>query len=515
MNGDVVNRARLEEEIDRIGKNSVGKTGFGAAVGVLSVCVLTAIILGSVSLNESNSGATQNINKITANFDTGDPTSTGVCVNLVGSKYQVSLDYSNTATTSYIQFLDGVTAGVAQQNRVLTLDANMGVSGISTLSSKVLYGQLGDGSGSGACPAYIKGLSVTNGSYLDGILISGDTTTNSVTGTNSAVVGGNDNIINAIDSDNCGIFAGNNNAISGQIQGRSVVLGGQLNNIIGDASYHSVIAGGQGSSIAGTESRNSGIIGGYQNKIEGTRSYQSFIAGGSENTISGTISNDSGIIGGQINKINSQFTFIGGGQGLSTQTGSSWNNSALVGMYNNHTTYPWDESGTQTHPGSCYRFIVGSGSASAVNNAFVVDDVGNLYFGTSAGASIYQRTGQNEYTPKAFTIQHPTINNRWLRHGCLEGPEGGVYYRGKGEAPTTIQLPNYATHIASDFTVQVTPIGSPRMMSASEVSPEGTFRVYGEGKFHWNAIGERVALDPEPLKTDVTIHSVGPYSWSV
>ena len=97
----------------------------------------------------------------------------------------------------------------------------------------------------------------------------------------------------------------------------------------------------------------------------------------------------------------------------------------------------------------------------------------------------------------------------------MEGPEGGVYYRGKGEAPATIRLPDYATHIASDFTVQVTPIGSPRMMSASEVSQEGTFRVYGEGKFHWTAIGERVPLEAEPLKTEVNIHSMGPYSWSV
>jgi hypothetical protein len=206
-----------------------------------------------------------------------------------------------------------------------------------------------------------------------------------------------------------------------------------------------------------------------------------------------------------------------GGQGLSTALGGSWNHATLCGKYNDPNFYPWDMSATaQVLQGVSYRFAVGSGTGTGTSQlAFAVDDVGNLYFGTCAGACIYQRTGQNAYTAKSFTIQHPTINNRWLRHGCLEGPEGGVYYRGKGEAPTTIQLPDYATHIASDFTVQVTPIGSPRMMSASEVSPEGTFQVYGDGNFHWTAIGERVALDPEPLKTDVTIHSVGPYSWSV
>ena len=679
MSNDANEITTLSDKISEIGRNSVGTTGFGAAVGVLSVCVLTAIILGSVSLNESNSGATQNINKITANFEIGDLTDTGVSVNLVGSKYQVSLDYSQGVTNSFLNLLQGVTPGVVQANRVLTLDTNMGVSGISTLRSKVLYGQLGDGSGSGACPAYISGLSVTNGSYLDGILISGDTTTNSVTGTNSAIVGGESNTVssnysgnlagqqntiaagaswsvivggvsnqaydsmsfvaggfnnsvsgvssaiigghdNTVTASHSGNLAGNANQVtnygSGNVAGASNIVSGiasgnvagQSNGVSGTYSgnvagtqngvsgnYSGNVAGnhnqvngnfsgnvaGAYNGVSGTESGNvagnhnqvngnySGNVAGAYNGVSGTESgnvagtqngvsgnYSGNVAGayngvsgnysgnvaGAYNTVSGQESGNlagesnvvsgpgSGNIGGQSNNVggsysgnvagisnvvNSDHTVTLGGKGLSTQTGSSWDYSALVGSYNNYSTYPWSESVPQTLTGTCYRFIVGSGSASAGNNAFVVDDVGNLYYGTSAGASIYQRTGQNEYTAKSFTIQHPTINNRWLRHGCLEGPEGGVYYRGKGEAPTTIQLPDYATHIASDFTVQVTPIGSPRMMSASEVSPEGTFRVYGEGKFHWNAIGERVALDPEPLKTDVTIHSVGPYSWSV
>ena len=185
-------------------------------------------------------------------------------------------------------------------------------------------------------------------------------------------------------------------------------------------------------------------------------------------------------------------------------------------MYNNHSTYPWDESGIQTQSGSCYRFIVGSGNPSTKNNAFVVDDVGNIYFGTSAGASIYHRTsttGSNQYTAKSFTIQHPTITDRWLRHGCLEGPEGGVYYRGKGEAPAIISLPDYVVHIAVNFTIQITPIGEPRLMSTSEVSADGKFHVYGEGRFHWNVTGERISLEPEPLKTEVRLRNIGPYSW--
>tara|TARA_R110000822_G_scaffold56167_3_gene142174 strand:+ start:3592 stop:5166 length:1575 start_codon:yes stop_codon:yes gene_type:complete len=521
--GDVENIASLSKKITKIDINSVGTTGFGAAVGVLSVCVLTAIILGSISLNESNSSATQNINKITANFETGDPTSTGAAVTLVGDKYQVSLDYSNTATTSYIQYLNNVNPGNGAARRALVLDTNSDITtGVQNFTAGIFQGQLGGPTVVTQNPAYISGLSVTNGSYLGGILVSGDLGTNVVTGTNSAVIGGYNNTVSGSSS---AIVGGEGNNIS-DISSRSFIGGGQGNGVCGnrsgtvggqdnsvlDNSTHSFIGGGLGNGVCGNRS---GTVGGQSNNIL-DNSTHSFIGGGEGVGVSG---NWSGTVGGQSNSILSTHTAILGGKGLSTAPGGSWDYATLCGVRNDPTFFPWDKI-TTTHgnKGTCYRFAVGAGDANAGNTdlGFAVDDVGNLYFGNnSGGCSIFVQNASAEYTAKSFTIQHPTVPNRWLRHGCLEGPEGGVYYRGKGEAPATIRLPDYATHIASDFTVQVTPIGSPRMMSASEVSQEGTFRVYGEGKFHWNAIGERVPLEVEPLKTDVRIHSMGPYSWSV
>ena len=95
----------------------------------------------------------------------------------------------------------------------------------------------------------------------------------------------------------------------------------------------------------------------------------------------------------------------------------------------------------------------------------------------------------------------------------MEGPEGGVYYRGKGEAPGKISLPSYATKIATDFTVNVTPIGEPRTLGVTEVDENGVFSVNGEGKFFWQAIGERVKMETEPDKEIVNIKRLGPYSW--
>ena len=62
---------------------------------------------------------------------------------------------------------------------------------------------------------------------------------------------------------------------------------------------------------------------------------------------------------------------------------------------------------------------------------------------------------------KKFDIPHPTRGEGWrLAHACLEGPEMGVYYRGKTKSKT-IDLPDYWTGLVhfDSITVQFTPIG--------------------------------------------------------
>ena len=62
---------------------------------------------------------------------------------------------------------------------------------------------------------------------------------------------------------------------------------------------------------------------------------------------------------------------------------------------------------------------------------------------------------------KQFDIKHPTRGEGWrLAHACLEGPEMGVYYRGKTKSKT-IDLPDYWTGLVhfDSITVQFTPIG--------------------------------------------------------
>jgi len=76
---------------------------------------------------------------------------------------------------------------------------------------------------------------------------------------------------------------------------------------------------------------------------------------------------------------------------------------------------------------------------------------------TATGVDI---TGQLSATTKSFLIDHPTKPGKKLRHGSLEGPENGVYIRGKSDS-NIIELPEYWTELVDEdsITVQLTPIG--------------------------------------------------------
>jgi len=124
------------------------------------------------------------------------------------------------------------------------------------------------------------------------------------------------------------------------------------------------------------------------------------------------------------------------------------------------------------------------------------------------------------YTSKTFVIDHPKDLSKYLVHACLEGPEAGVYYRGTGtiadlESSAVITLPAYLDNLATNLTVQVTPIynGSVRVLNTSCVS-NNRFTVYGDsGDFHWHVYGRRLTIAVEPEKSSVVVNGDGPYRW--
>ena len=63
---------------------------------------------------------------------------------------------------------------------------------------------------------------------------------------------------------------------------------------------------------------------------------------------------------------------------------------------------------------------------------------------------------------KLFDIPHPTKENKRLVHACLEGPENGVYVRGRLTNNNVIELPDYWRGLvdSESITVSLTQIGS-------------------------------------------------------
>ena len=88
---------------------------------------------------------------------------------------------------------------------------------------------------------------------------------------------------------------------------------------------------------------------------------------------------------------------------------------------------------------------------------------GDSNFTWDGGAQTLQITGILNADEKNFDIPHPTKEGWRLRYSVLEGPERGVYVRGKISGSNTIELPDYWSGLVYEdsISVQLTPVGSP------------------------------------------------------
>jgi hypothetical protein len=85
---------------------------------------------------------------------------------------------------------------------------------------------------------------------------------------------------------------------------------------------------------------------------------------------------------------------------------------------------------------------------------------GDVGIGTSSPAYKLEVNGSFAAITKSFVIDHPTKPDKKLRYGSLEGPENGVYIRGKGNSEI-IELPDYWVGLVYEdsITVNLTAIG--------------------------------------------------------
>jgi len=97
--------------------------------------------------------------------------------------------------------------------------------------------------------------------------------------------------------------------------------------------------------------------------------------------------------------------------------------------------------------------VVESGSR-VINGSLIVNGATHINGFLSFNSSIVGTT-------KKFDIMHPTKSNHRLAHACIEGPENGVYYRGRLIDTNIIELPEYWRGLvdAESITVNLTPHG--------------------------------------------------------
>ena len=184
--------------------------------------------------------------------------------------------------------------------------------------------------------------------------------------------------------------------------------------------------------------------------------------------------------------------------------------------------------GTQAgQTGQPRNSIILNASGSALNgetsNALYISPVRNVNGSTANGLYYDDIKAEVCYDEnKTFVIDHPVDKNKYLVHACLEGPEVGVYYRGKAfieeNNEVTIKLPSYVEHLATNFTIQITHIydrNNPGHKTYSTSLVENNeFTVFGEsGSFFWQVYGERNSVNVEPNKKDVELKGDGPYTY--
>ena len=121
--------------------------------------------------------------------------------------------------------------------------------------------------------------------------------------------------------------------------------------------------------------------------------------------------------------------------------------------------------------------------------------------GNVNGGSVTDSGGNVLSAKKDFDITHPTKEGWRLRHVCLEGPEAGVYYRGRLKGSNIIELPSYWKGLVDEntITVQLQSIGKHQNLVIESFSNE----------FVTIDIGNNIDLFTDEILIDCFYHVYG------
>ena len=147
------------------------------------------------------------------------------------------------------------------------------------------------------------------------------------------------------------------------------------------------------------------------------------------------------------------------GSGITLRYDSSTNYRALITPY-------WNTS-TDTR----IDFAINNTSGATPTVYMTVGYGGNVGIGTQTPGYKLEVNGSFAATTKSFVIDHPTKEGMRLRYGSLEGPENGVYVRGRLKDNNVIELPDYWTKLVDEdtITVNLTPIGKHQKLYVEDI----------------------------------------------
>jgi hypothetical protein len=193
---------------------------------------------------------------------------------------------------------------------------------------------------------------------------------------------------------------------------------------------------------------------------------------------------NNGRLGLNTNTITYQLDVLGGAAGATTsvfnvRSNGTTNNTGTTIRISNSTgpTAPEGTSEitsfrTNTGTSGATDLIFSTSTGGSVTEKIRVKADGNVGIATTTPGYTLEVNGSFAATTKSFVINHPTKPGKKLRYGSLEGPENGVYIRGRLTNSNVIELPEYWTKLVDhdSITVNLTPIGSCQKLFVESVA---------------------------------------------
>ena len=122
------------------------------------------------------------------------------------------------------------------------------------------------------------------------------------------------------------------------------------------------------------------------------------------------------------------------------------------------------------------------------------------FIGAHTSGSITTSVGGRSGNAKPFDMPHPSKEGYRLRYVCVEGPENGVYFRGRVVNKNVIDLPDYWKDLVDHTTisVQLQPIGAHQNVIVKRVE-ETQIHLQAQGGMpincYYHVFGERQDME--------------------